>query len=331
VWQESTRNWLMELALAGFKQLEFTSVAPFQSTLEQLQGLPQTTRLAALLTGFWHELLDALPMSAHESLPIYRWVDLWTRAMIGSIRPPLPPTGTRIDGTLSPLGADLHHHGYFVSCDCYGLLQGSAGPRVVRTTISAYKVDVVTRDEMWTCFADRTQPLLEALGKPAKLEIQGATLLPSGDLLWDGTARVGKPFAIMDVAGQIGTVPGPSVSPQDRHPLQLAEPIYLTGYKTAKGPLLEVDGVQLPVALDRLSYAAEIKAEHVLGSEALVGLLRFDGGRWTVQPLATAPADKKAKPVHVGASAYTARTTRRKVDTMGILKGFAGRLLRAKS
>lgn len=180
-------------------------------------------------------------------------------------------------------------------------------------------------------FAPQTQPLLEALGKPAQLEIKGATLLPGGDLLWDGSARVGKPFVLMDVAAKIAGVPAPTVPPLDRHPLQLAEPIHLTGYKTAKAPLLELDGVQLPVAMERVSYLAEVQAEQVLSSAALVGLLRFDGGRWSIQPLAVAPADKKAKPIHVGASAFTARTTRRKADTLGILKGFAGRLLRAKS
>src|SRR5205085_10559496 len=40
VWQESTRHWLMELALAGFKQLEDQTLAPFAATLEQIQGEP---------------------------------------------------------------------------------------------------------------------------------------------------------------------------------------------------------------------------------------------------------------------------------------------------
>src|SRR5207245_2887330 len=47
-WQESTRHWLMELAPAGFKQLEYQTLAPFAATLEQLQGEPPLTRLAAL-------------------------------------------------------------------------------------------------------------------------------------------------------------------------------------------------------------------------------------------------------------------------------------------
>src|SRR5579884_720176 len=64
VWQESARNWLMELALCGFRQLEAQTVAPFLSTLEHLQGEARTARLAAVLTGFLNELLDALPVEA---------------------------------------------------------------------------------------------------------------------------------------------------------------------------------------------------------------------------------------------------------------------------
>src|SRR5205823_2905039 len=85
VWQESTRHWLMELALAGFKQLEYQTLAPFSATLEQLQGEPSMSRLAALLTGFLHELLDSMPVAALPSVPAYRWVDLWARAMINSL------------------------------------------------------------------------------------------------------------------------------------------------------------------------------------------------------------------------------------------------------
>src|SRR5262249_60782172 len=60
-WQESARNWLMEVALAGFPQLESQTLAPFLSTLEQLQGEPRALRLAALLTGLLHQLLESLP------------------------------------------------------------------------------------------------------------------------------------------------------------------------------------------------------------------------------------------------------------------------------
>src|SRR5262249_20608400 len=117
VWQESTRHWLMELALAGFRQGKHSTLAPFGAALEQLQGHPRASRLAALLTGFLGGLLQALPITAMPKVPICRWVDLWTGAMIGSLRAPLPPSGQKVSGGLTVLGVDLRHHGCFVSFD----------------------------------------------------------------------------------------------------------------------------------------------------------------------------------------------------------------------
>ena len=50
-------------------------------------------------------------------MPVYRWADLWTRAMVASLRPAGTPAGRKVSGTLSVLGVDLRHHGYFVSFD----------------------------------------------------------------------------------------------------------------------------------------------------------------------------------------------------------------------
>src|SRR5262245_48186608 len=66
-WLESTRHWLMEVAIAGFQQIEHPTLAPFFATLEQIQGEPKLTRLGSLLTGFLNELLRSLPVS---SLPV---------------------------------------------------------------------------------------------------------------------------------------------------------------------------------------------------------------------------------------------------------------------
>ena len=89
---ESTRHWLMEMAIAGFRQLEPETLLPFMATLERLQAEPTLFRLSSLLTGFIDELLAALPMSALPTLPGYRWADLWTRALLLAVRRrPRPP------------------------------------------------------------------------------------------------------------------------------------------------------------------------------------------------------------------------------------------------
>jgi hypothetical protein len=339
VWQESTRHWLMELALAGFKQLEYQTLAPFSATLEQLQAEPSLTRLAALLTGFQQELLEAMPVASLPSVPVCRWADLWTRAMIVAVRPPVAPTGHKAAGTLRVLGVDLRHHGYFISFDAYALLEQGGQTQVVRTTLSSYKVDCVQGPEMWQCFDVRTEPLLRAISEHVALDVRDMTLLPTGDLLWDGTTKAGKAFPFLDAAKQWlrpGASPAatlPAVAAADRHPVQIAEPVYLEGYQVCDGDDLHLDcgdGAVLRVAAERLSSASELQPDQVKQSEALLGLLRFDGGAWGVQPLAVRLGGKKGGEAFTGSGAY-AFVRGGKGETLATLQERAGRLLRKKS
>jgi hypothetical protein len=330
VWQESTRHWLMEIAIAGFGQLEPQTLAPFAATLEQLQAEPLATRLAALLTGFRQELLNAMPITALPSVPAFRWADLWTRAMIGALRTPAPVSGKKVSGTLAPLGIDLRHHGFFVSADVYGVFDD----RVVRVTLSSYKVDVVRGAEVWQCFGKRAEPLLKALAGQQAVVLGDATLLPTGDLLLDGTAKVKGANSSLDVARKAlgpGTkLRAASVAALDRHPLQLAEPVYLENYKANEdGTSLDPgDGATLRVATERISAISELQPAQVAGSAALFGLLRFDGGAWAVQPLAVAGSKG---PAFTGSGAAEPPKTGKKKPTLAILRERAGRLLRKKA
>ncbi|HKB38440.1 MAG TPA: hypothetical protein VKD72_18500, partial [Gemmataceae bacterium] len=249
------------------------------------------------------------------------WVDLWTRGMVGALYLPAAAGGTRVNGKLFPLGVDLRHHGFFVSADVYGLLEADS-PRVVRTTLSSYKVDVLAGGEMWRCFGAPAEPLLRAVSKTLALDVKGLTLLPSGDLLWDGKAAVGKRFDLTDVAAKylaVGTsaCEFPGVAPVDRHPVQIAEPVYLTDVTT------------LPLATERLSPASEITPEQLKDATELLGLLRFDRGTWAVQPLWVRAGEDKAWTGETALDIATAKP--KKGDTLGILKERASRLLRAKS
>lgn len=321
-WQESTRQWLMELALAGFQQLESPTLAPFAATLEQIQGEPKLTRLGALLTGFLNELLSSLPIASLPSVPLYRWVDLWTRGMVGSLHVP-EMTGSKVNGKLTPLAADLRHHGFFVSADIYGLLESTGKARAVRVTLSSYKVDVLAGREVWRCFGKPSESLLQGLSEGRTLDVKDATLTDTGGLLWDGKASLGKPFKRPDILRRFapaadGVSGFPSVAPVDRHPVQIAEPVFLD--KTD----------ELPIATQRLSRAGGLDANRVKGATSLFGLLRFDGGVWAVQPLSVTVGSQE---YFAGQDAYEAATEvdRKKGDTLAILRERASRLLRKKS
>lgn len=332
VWQESARSWLTELALAGFGQLDSSALMPFLATLENLQGEPRATRLAAVLTGFLHEMLRLVPFTDAEAVPLYRWADLWTRSMLAALRPPQPAAGTAASGTFFPLAAELSHHGYFVNANVHGVLQADGTHRPVRVPLSAYKVDVVVREEMWRCFPDSGE-LLDGLCEHKSLNVSGLALAPTGDLVW-GKAKLGKAFDWLATAKQwlapgSSAVGWPEAAPADRHPVHLAEPVFVEGFTVqGEADAIEVGGAKIHLAWARHSPASEFKRADLKKAVSIFGLLRFDGGQWQLQPLGAG--------VGKGAGLYTgsgiqAALGKKKGATLPILRERAGKLLRVKS
>lgn len=327
VFLESARQWLMEIAVAGFLQLTPETVLPFSATLEKIQSEPSLVRQGALLTGLFNELLGAMPVATMPEVPLFRWVDLWSRAMVLAIKAPTPLRAEAVSGELVPLGADVRQHANFASAVVYGLLKGGDGKtaRVVRATISAYKVDVIQGAEMWSLLATSARQLLTALGKRLPLKIKDMQLLSSGDLVWnDKNAQPGGASDVMAEAakwlapGATGVVL-PSLAPGDRHPAQIAEPVFLEG---SRG--LDIDA-------ERLGGVTDFGADEAARSQKMVGLLRFDGGRWAVQPLAFTPLGKRdvlmagSNGATQGVGGGSGRD-----GALGTLRERAGKLLRAK-
>jgi hypothetical protein len=337
VWGESTRHWLMELALAGFKQLEAATLAPFTVTLEAMEAEPKAARQAALLAGLQDELLQALPVAALPEVPAFRWADLWTRAMLGSFRAAADSDGEAVAGTFYPLGVEYRGHASFAAYLVYGVLETGEAPQAVRVSLTTYTVSALRGRELWRSFADDFRGLIQALSGPNAVEVRDATLLPGRDLLWDGKAKHGKPFDPLDRAAEWfapGAESAPSVAPAaalDRHPLQLAEPIYLGEYTAADTEVSLNGGPSLPLLPAAFAPWAEVTPEVVGKSERMAALLRFDAGRWYVQPLAVGRGGKKPVVVVNGQAAWEAVSAKRKKDTLGILKERASRLLRKKS
>jgi hypothetical protein len=338
-WRDSAQHWLMELAQTGFSNLDLATVAPFAATLSQLQDDPRLSRWAALLTGFHQELLHSLPVSALPALPVFRWADLWARALVGSLQPVPPlPVGQAVRGTLAPLGVDVRQHGTFLSVIVHAVLEELEPPRLVRITLSSYKVDALRGEEAWCCLDPKYHPLLEALADRLRLRIDGMSLLPAGDLLWEGKAKKGPAFPLAEWAAD-WLAPGAAQAPQlpvvpavDRHPLQLAVPVFLaetTVESGAEGLAVRADGARLPLRLGGLGTLSALTVEQLQSARALLGLLRFDGGRWDVQPLAANVG--RAGWVGVGDAAFEAVTRKRKKDTLKILRERASRLLRKKA
>jgi hypothetical protein len=326
------RSWLRELALIGWRGVDHELAA---GSVPILTAAPAHRRLAVLLDGFAAELRALAPIASLERVPVRRWGDLWSRALLLS-QETAPVYSTRpIDGRLLILGVDLHEHPTVFRAQVHGLLETSEGVRLVRTSVAAAKVDTITGPSAWRMLAG-FPILLGALAEHRVLEVTGMPLTSAGDLIWnEALARPGEtadPFAVARV--RLGTAVIAAAGPLDRHPAGIAVPVLLEGY-SATADAFDLGGYTLAVDLDRLPAAGPLTPALVAASTACIGLLRWDAGRWSVQPLAVQAMVKK-KPVAAHTADWALGPTEAKAakaEAIGataveVLRERAGRLLR---
>jgi hypothetical protein len=336
----ATRSWLSDLARAGWRGIDHDLVSGAGQVISAMLPDPALRRLAALLDGFAAELAASCPGAALDRVPARRWGDLWSRAMMLTLSAGAVPAGTAT-GRVLPLGVDLHEHATAAQAQVHAVFEPSDGgpPRLVRASVSVPKPDTVLGAGIWQLLRPHLS-LLAAVGDGRSMDLDGMPVTEEGDLVWDDEhARPGAAadaFATARVALATATAPVPA--PLDRHPARIAVPVFLEGYTVDKdGDALTftVAGHRLPVDTDRVPSAGPLTPEAVAASGACIGLLRWDDGTFTVQPLAVETTiKKKAVAVHAGAWAggttdkNGVRAEKAATDAVTVLRERAGRLLR---
>lgn len=336
------RSWLSDLARSGWRGLDNDVVSGSAQVVSAMLPDPALRRLATLLDGFAAELAASCPGTALERIPARRWADLWSRAMLltlpGAAGPPVTSTAT---GRLLPLGVDLQEHATAAQAQVHAVFEPADGtaPRLVRASVSVPKPDSVIEAGVWQLLRPHMS-LLAAVGQGRSMDLADMPVTAEGDLIWsDDHARAGEPaepFATARVALPAAT--DAATAPLDRHPARIAVPVFLEGYVTRKddGALaFTVAGRPLAVDTDRIPVAGPLTPEAVAASGACIGLLRWDAGSFSVQPLAVeTTVRKKAVAVHAGGWAggttdkEGVRAEKAATDATSVLRERAGRLLR---
>ncbi|TQS27197.1 hypothetical protein [Microbispora sp. KK1-11] len=335
------RSWLRELAITGWRGVDHDLVSAADQVVEALLAAPDLRRLAVLLDGFAAELRASCPIGSADHLPVRRWADLWTRALLlaqDGVLTGEPRPATTVSGRLLVLGVDVHEHGTAVQFQMHAVLEPADGgrPRLVRTSVTVAKVDTIVGPALWK-LTQRHKVLLSALADRRSVEIADMPLLDSGDLVWDDDrAFVSKPADPLATARLC--LPGalaPAVPPLDRVPVRIAEPVLVEGYKVTGDGSFDLGGTVLAVDAERLPDCGPLTPKLVAASSACVGLVRWDGGRWTLQPLAV-QAKVKRETVVVATGDWAlgptdpkaAKAEARAADAVTVLRERAGRLLR---
>jgi hypothetical protein len=334
----ASRSWLQELAITGWRGVDHDLVSASDQAVSALLDEPPLRPLAVLLDGLAAELRASCPGATMERVPARRWADLWARALLlsqpGAVG--ARPAGV-VSGRLLPLGVDVHEHGTAVQIQVHGVLEPAddSAPRLVRAGVAAAKVDTIVGPALWRLL-DRHPVLLRALAEHRSADLTDVPVTAGGDLIWrDDQATAGEPadpFATARLLLADASVP--AVPPLERHPVRIAEPVLLEGY-TIDGDTLRLDGNTLTVDLERLPGCGPLTPALVAASSACIGLVRWDAGRWTLQPLAVqATVKRKAVAAHGGDWALgptdpkVVKAEARAGDAVAVLRERAGRLLR---
>lgn len=327
------RQWLHEMALGGILQLDPGAIAPFEVTLQALQEQAELARAAALLTGLYDELSDSVPLDSPDDAPAGRWADLWSRALLSCHPRGERPTSSFARGRFSAFAVESRQHAHFVSAVLWGLWEPNGGaPTVARTTLSGWRVPALAGSEAWHALTRAYGPILTSIADK-KAIVSQAAVLSTGELRL-GAVEPGLPADPIAVAKKAldPANPLPQTLPCDRHPVGVALPILFESRPAAAGGVMSVklgDG-ELPLRLDRMSPLQGIESSVLATCDAWIGLLRWDGGSWSVQPLHGASTSGK-KPVETGPLAVLGEEAKSKSDALGILRERASRLLRTKS
>ncbi|ANB09595.1 hypothetical protein SAM40697_5639 [Streptomyces ambofaciens] len=338
----AARSWLCDLARAGWQGIDHELVGGAAPVVSAMLPDPALRRLATLLDGFAAELAASSPGATLERVPVRRWADLWSRALLLT----LPgadsgPVVTGATGRLLPLGVDVQEHATAVQAQVHAVFEPADGgtPRLVRASVSAPKPDTVVGAGLWQLLRPHMS-LLAAVSEGRSMDLDAMPVTAEGDLVWDDAhARAGEPadaFATARVA--LPTAAASPVAPLDRHPARMAVPVLLEGYGVEDGDggvVVEVAGGRLTVDTDRLPVAGPLTPEFVASSVACLGLLRWDAGEFLLQPLAVERlVRKKAVAVHAGSWAggttdkAGVRAEKAATDAVTVLRERAGKLLR---
>ncbi|MEV7289628.1 hypothetical protein AB0O01_34615 [Streptomyces sp. NPDC093252] len=339
----AARAWLGDLARAGWHGIDHELISGAAPVIAAMLPDPALRRPATLLDGFAAELAACCPGATLERVPLRRWADLWSRAMLLTVPGTAnPPAADTVTGRLLPLGVDLHEHASVAQAQVHAVLEPADGspPRLVRAAVSVPKPDTVLGAGVWQLMRPHMS-LLTAVGEGRSMDLAGMPVTAEGDLVWsDAHARAGAPadaFATARVA--LPTAALADTAPLDRHPARIAVPVFLEGYTVRGGGDEEltftVAGRPLAVDTDRIPVAGPLTPETVAASGACIGLLRWDAGRFRLQPLAVeATVRRKSVALHAGgwaggtADKAGAKAEKAAIDAVAALRERAGRLLR---
>lgn len=278
------RNWLISIAIGGFNDLTSDSLESFEQVLDTIETIPDLKRLSVLLRGMTSEFLDVLSTDVDDKSKLQlRWMDLWVRAYVLTLKKRVSINSRPISGKLRLISIQNYIHRHFMTIIFNGILENKKEKIYVEIELSKYLADLVPIQEFWTLFNQDYQEFFDALNKSIVIDIIKGELRDNSILNIEEYKLSVDTFNLLEYlksAFKNNSLKSMKIQPIDRHTVHFKIPI-LVDRKNVKEKILEIGEHKIPL---KYYNQLSIKKQQIQLEDKLFGEIRFDNG-WYCKPL----------------------------------------------
>ncbi|MCG3223518.1 MAG: hypothetical protein H7647_03560 [Candidatus Heimdallarchaeota archaeon] len=212
-----------------------------------------------------------------------RWMDLWCKAYLLTLKKQIPPKGKKVNGDLKLLGLQPYVHRNFLTIVFNGILENKKEKIYVEIEKSKFIIDLVPIEEFWFQLKQENQNLIDGLLKSKVIMVSNGVLQQNGNLVLTDHKLTTETFDILDVV-QKSADKNPllisKIQAIDRHPIHFKLPCIIES-EEIKNQTVKVGDKEIPI---RFELQPTKKVQRPVTNKNMLMELRFDNG-WFFKPL----------------------------------------------
>ncbi len=281
---DNIQNWLIDIAIRGFSDLDMESIQSFEPVLQTVENHKELQRLGVILRGLSNEIILVRSDTKDKDYSIQvRWMDLWCKAYILTLKKTIPAKGTKIKGNLKLITIQTHIHRNFLTIIFNGILEHKKENIYVEIEKSKFIIDLIPIEEFWFQFKKENQKLFDGLLKSKVITINDGVLQQNGNLVLTDFKLSTETFDLLDIVEKSVNKKSLLISKIqaiDRHPIHFKLPC-LMKIEDSKNQSVKIDDKEIPIRFELQPTKKVLKT--LLNTKMLMEL-RFDNG-WFFKPL----------------------------------------------
>ncbi len=278
------QNWLIDIAIGGFSDLNKESIQSFETVLQTVEDNKELKRLGVILRGLSNEIILVRSDTKEKDYSIQvRWMDLWCKAYLLTLKKQIPSKGRKVNGNLKLLGLQPYVHRNFLTIVFNGILENKKEKIYVEIEKSKFIIDLVPVEEFWFQLKQENQNLIDGLLKSKIIKVSNGVLQQNGNLVLTDHKLTTETFDILDVvqkSADKNSLLISKIQAIDRHPIHFKLPCIIK-LEDIKNQTVKIGDKEIPI---RFELQPTKRVQRPVTKNNMLMELRFDNG-WFFKPL----------------------------------------------